>query len=560
MSYLGYDINKDVTQPQINPIGALQAGQNFSEGLLKQKQAQKLANAQDQYANAPDYATQQGALRQLSAYSPAMSESIRVNQASAKAQRDEFLARGANDILQAPPEQQAAMHDQLVQQGIQNGFLPPETAQHIGKFDQSDIQEMQNLVRKAQPMSAISPAAQQSARIQQMKEMAELGKLQAETNKTNLESKAVYGNSELPLKGAGQLGAPLQMPQQGALTLPAQPTDNSVNTGSLAPLGAKPSGAEQAADQGQQTQTTIQPTKPIEINGIQESPNPLDQFDTSSYSPRVVNMAKALIDGRQPFPTGMSMKNPLIGAALNLAQQADPSLDAMTANIRHDARKDITTGKSAQSIKALNTAIGHLGRLSDNFDALNNSGIAQWVNTAENAVMQTNNPKLQTAMTKVSTDATAVSHELATVFRNQGMSEGEIKDWQSKINTSNTPAQNKAVVDEALALMNTRLESIKDQYEKGMRVKIDNPVQLLNKESQKVYNKLTGNPETSETTPKESAQVASEPSGQNETPAMADQRIRRQSATKQIANLAQHQELASGTTYTDPEGNIRRKR
>lgn len=67
-----YNINQDIRP--VNFAGALQsglqAGQQFSEGLLKQRQMQKVAALQDQYVNTPDAATKQGLLQQIAVYNP----------------------------------------------------------------------------------------------------------------------------------------------------------------------------------------------------------------------------------------------------------------------------------------------------------------------------------------------------------------------------------------------------------------------------------------------------------------------------------------------------------
>lgn len=61
--------------------------------------------------------------------------------------QQEFLARSAYDILQAPPEMQAQLHDEMIRQGIQSGALPPEAESEIGQFGEDDIEEMKRLVR-----------------------------------------------------------------------------------------------------------------------------------------------------------------------------------------------------------------------------------------------------------------------------------------------------------------------------------------------------------------------------------------------------------------------------
>lgn len=213
----------------------------------------------------------------------------------------------------------------------------------------------------------------------------------------------------------------------------------------------------------------------------------------ANLPPAIGTQVKALAEGRMQFPSGMALKSPYWQQMLQAVSQYDPSFDAVNYNARSQTRKDFTSGKSAENLKALNTAIAHLGNLSDNFEKLDNSDYPTYNAVANKLGNAFGNTDIQTATSKVGADASATAHELAKVFRQTGMSEGEIKDWEDKINTSNSPAQTKAVIEEAVQLMNGRLESIGDQYNKGMGVSTD-PLELLNPKAKIVYNKLSGAP------------------------------------------------------------------
>ncbi len=198
---------------------------------------------------------------------------------------------------------------------------------------------------------------------------------------------------------------------------------------------------------------------------------------------------KALAEGRMAFPAGFALKSPYWQDKITKVSQYDPNFDAINYNARSQTRQDFTKGKSADNVTALNTAIQHLGKLSDAYDALGNSSMpaynaaANWIGNA------VGNSDVQKNYAAVATDSAAVSHELAKVFRQTGMSEGEIKDWENKISTSASPAQSKQVIQSALDLMGGRLEALGSRYNQGMGTS-EQPYQLLNPQAKQTWAKL----------------------------------------------------------------------
>jgi len=208
-----------------------------------------------------------------------------------------------------------------------------------------------------------------------------------------------------------------------------------------------------------------------------------------TLSPQIAGQVKAIAEGRQALPSGFAMKSPMGAQLLAAVSQYDPSFDVANVGARSATRKDFTSGKAAENVTALNTAIAHLDRLSQNFDKLNNGNFG-FLNSAENWVGSTAHiGSTQGDLARVSADTEAVSHELAKVFRSTGMSEGEIKAWQTKINPNLPPDAQKAVIGEALDLMNGRLEALSDRYNKGMGT-TKQPLELLTPKSQQALNRL----------------------------------------------------------------------
>lgn len=298
----------------------------------------------------------------------------------------------------------------------------------------------------------------------------------------------------------------------------------------------------------------ISPTN-APTEGAMPSPAPSGQYNEdylSSLSPAAAAQVRGIAKGDLPMPSGRVLTTPYGQGLMNAVMQYDPTASAINLPVRQKTRQSFTSGQDAGNIAALNTAIAHLGKLSTDFGTLNN-GDYPWLNSASNYLaVNTGNQDAQTATSNVDTDATATAHELAKVFRSSGMSEAEVKDWQDKINTSKTPAQAKAVIGSAIDLMDGRLNAIGDKYNQGMGTTID-PIQLLNPAAQKVYQTLKGiTPDTGEKT-----SAVSEPiTAINTTPAMADQTIRRNTAS--VSNAlpmpTKKTALVAGKTYNTPRG------
>jgi hypothetical protein len=220
-----------------------------------------------------------------------------------------------------------------------------------------------------------------------------------------------------------------------------------------------------------------------------------DEF-LSTLDGQTSAQVKALAEGRMQFPQGFALKSPYWQNMLNMVAQYDPSFDAVNYNARAGTRKDFTSGKSAENVTALNTAIAHLQTLSNNFKQLDNSDFPAYNSAANFLGRQFGNPEIQKNVAATGTTAEAVAHELAKVFRSTGMSEGEINAWKQKINTNATPAEQQAIIDGAIELMNGRLEALADRYNKGLGTTSDG-LELLSPKSREAITNLRGGPTTS---------------------------------------------------------------
>lgn len=183
-----------------------------------------------------------------------------------------------------------------------------------------------------------------------------------------------------------------------------------------------------------------------------------------TLSPTLAAQVKAYAEGRQPLPGGFALKTPYFQTLMRYITQYDPSFDAVNYNARSKTRNDFTSGKSAQSINALNTVIGHLQTLSDAADALNNSNYPT-LNSIENMFLNaTGDPRIK----QFDTTKKAVVDELTRVWRGTGGSEGDIKTWSDQINAANSPAQLHTVIGQLGELLQSKINSLAETYKQGM--------------------------------------------------------------------------------------------
>lgn len=216
----------------------------------------------------------------------------------------------------------------------------------------------------------------------------------------------------------------------------------------------------------------------------------------SGLPPAMADQVKALAEGRMAFPSGFALKSPYWQKMLQMVSQYDPNFDAINYNARSKTRQDFTSGKSAENIKSLNTAIGHLDTITQKFDALENSSFPSYNTSANWIGSKLGNEKIQSAVGGFDTAKLAVSGEMAKVFRSVGMSQQEIEHWMDRLSSSQSPADFKSTIKTATDLMGGRLDAIGDQYTKGMG-KSTQGLDLLSPDAKKQFQKIQGGGNTS---------------------------------------------------------------
>lgn len=237
-------------------------------------------------------------------------------------------------------------------------------------------------------------------------------------------------------------------------------------------------------------------------------PVSLDNMDENEKS-----MAKALVEARMPVTAlgrlPAANKTRIIAAA----QQMNPEFNMNEYGSRQRIRQAFTSGPQAANITSANTAVGHLNNLMEAGTELHNSSLQPWNTVANYVQTKVGNP----ATTKFNVAANAVVSELAKLFKGTGAAtDQEIREWRNAINTDMSPQQIQASIGEAVKLMGSRLDALKNQWEQGVKAPKD--FKFLDDRSRAVLNKFGFNPDALD--PVEGGEPqANQPAPQPEAPA-----------------------------------------
>jgi soluble lytic murein transglycosylase-like protein len=231
------------------------------------------------------------------------------------------------------------------------------------------------------------------------------------------------------------------------------------------------------------------PTSSSPVSG--ETPPNVKPEVLASLDPNLASQVKALDEGRMAFPTGFALKSPYWQNILRLVSNYDPSFDAVNYNARAKTRADFVAGKSAQNITSFNTAIGHLDTLDKSIDNLGNTNYS-WLNSPLQSVKSAaGDTGFQAAQKQFMAAKQAVTDELTRAFRGSGGNVHDIVGWEQTLNQADSPAALHAATKAAVDLLRSRIESVGDQYNRGMGTTRD-PLTMLSPHAQAAVARLSG--------------------------------------------------------------------
>jgi hypothetical protein len=171
-------------------------------------------------------------------------------------------------------------------------------------------------------------------------------------------------------------------------------------------------------------------------------------------------LVKALAEGRLAFPGGFALKAPWWQQKLEQVAQYDPSFDATNFNNRAKARAMLLTGKVGGSANALNTAIGHLGLLSQQIGGVASHNFTPF-NSVENALSQTFG---SAGVTNFKDTAKKLADELESVYRNGGGTEQGVMRQLQSLDPNASLEQKQGIIRNALELLASKQAANLYQY------------------------------------------------------------------------------------------------
>lgn len=251
---------------------------------------------------------------------------------------------------------------------------------------------------------------------------------------------------------------------------------------------------------GQKIYGIINPEKgmatPVQVPGTAGAAAPPtegvsgEEFLKGLNDPGRADLIKGMVEGRMAPAQMGRFGTQAVQSLLKDAARYEPGFDMTKWGARAATAKDFASGMAAKNVTSLNTVIGHLGDLADKSDALGNFGGLPLVNKTANEIknwMATNSGAPEVKNFNLARNA--VADEMAKVFRGSGLSDAETRQWKENIDAAGSPEQLRGAISTAIGLMESRLNAMGEQRNKGMSIQTE-PMALLTDKSRATLDKV----------------------------------------------------------------------
>lgn len=208
-----------------------------------------------------------------------------------------------------------------------------------------------------------------------------------------------------------------------------------------------------------------------------------------TLAPPLATMIKKYANGELPIPTGAALRNPQMQRMIQMVAQYDPTFDAINYGTRAAVRKSFTSGKDAANLASFNTTMQHIEKFAKTVKELNNSRYPI-VNRLTNWVQpELGDTRVGGALNAFHKDAHAVASELTTAFRGSNGNVHDVVNWEKGLNPDDPTETLMRGVQEAIGLLQGRIDAIGEKYNKGMG-KVSDPLMLLSPGARKAIAEL----------------------------------------------------------------------
>lgn len=185
-----------------------------------------------------------------------------------------------------------------------------------------------------------------------------------------------------------------------------------------------------------------------------------DAFLNTAVPPQYRNQVKALGEYRQAPLTSMALRSPQGAMLSSWVNQAYPGYDASQYGAKTKARADFVSGPDGRSLTAINTAVDHLGTLSQLSNALGNGNI-QAVNALGQAwAQQTGSP----APTNFEAMKQIVGDEIVKALVGTGGSQSDRAAAAETISKASSPQQLAGAIQTYQQALAGKLGPLRQKY------------------------------------------------------------------------------------------------
>jgi hypothetical protein len=179
----------------------------------------------------------------------------------------------------------------------------------------------------------------------------------------------------------------------------------------------------------------------------------------ATLPPDMAGTVKAMVEGRQPMPSGYALAKPYWRSMMQAAEAYDPTFDATKWSGRVAGVKDFSAGKSSEMVRSANQTLQHVNALIDSADALHNGNYPS-INWAGNKLAEATGAGEPGAFVM---NAHAVADEMGKVFKGANLSDSEIHAWADALSPNMSPAQQRAAIGKMTELLHGALDALDEK-------------------------------------------------------------------------------------------------
>ena len=190
----------------------------------------------------------------------------------------------------------------------------------------------------------------------------------------------------------------------------------------------------------------------------------------ANLPPGLASQVKSVVEGRTLYPTNFFLKTPLGQELATLATLVDPAFEAGNATAQVQTRKDFETGgpnSVAGTITAGNTAIQHLGQLSDTIEELGKSDTGiPLLNSAKNAIGTATGGAIP--VVQFNNIMGKLAEELTKFYRGTGGDQADVQRDLANFNPNMSLPQLRAATQTVAGLVASKVNALQDRWHTAM--------------------------------------------------------------------------------------------